>query len=238
VRSTAVQVAVGRGQATYHLVRLLAQRPRETRFAARYVRSLASVRSPLTDAEPWIPFRASEWLATHVAGGWSAFEYGSGGTTLFLANRVRALHSVEHDPTWFQQTSEALEAVGPDHIHYELIEPNPTEAPEQSETFRSTDVSYRGHSFESYVCAIDAHADRSLDLVVVDGRARVACVARAIPKIRAGGYLLLDNSDRDEYAQALALLRHLPRRDFSGLTPYLRELSQSTIWRAEATEAP
>lgn len=218
----------------FHLVRLLARRPADVRYSLDYVRSLADYRSPLADATPWMPFRAIDWLARNAAGDWSAFEYGSGGTTLFLAKRVRALHSIEHDPSWFEQSAAALGSVGVDHVRYELIEPERRIGGQESaEAFGSTDAAYCGQSFKRYVRAIDVHADNSLDLVVVDGRARVACVGRALPKLRDGGYLLLDNSDRAEYAPAFARLRHLPRLDLAGLTPYSYDLAQSTIWRAE-----
>jgi predicted O-methyltransferase YrrM len=43
-----------------------------------------------------------------------------------------------------------------------------------------------------------------LDLVVVDGRARVACVRQALPRLASDGVLLLDNADRDEYASVVS----------------------------------
>ena len=48
--------------------------------------------------------------------------------------------------------------------------------------------------------AICDEPDASLDLVVVDGRARVECARRAMPKVKPGGLLLLDDTSRERYA--------------------------------------
>lgn len=37
-----------------------------------------------------------------------------------------------------------------------------------------------------------------VDLVIVDGAARFRCVENAIPRVKSGGYLYLDNSDADK----------------------------------------
>ena len=50
--------------------------------------------------------------------------------------------------------------------------------------------------FDDYVAAINDELDNSLDLVIVDGRARVECVRRAMPKVKPGGLLLLDDTGR------------------------------------------
>jgi hypothetical protein len=217
----------------YHLTRLVARRPGDIRYGRRFVESLDSSRSPLLDAVPWMPFRAGDWLDRNAERDWSAFEYGSGGTTVFLTQRIAALHSVEHDPEWFAQTSAVLEAAGHQHVRYELEEPESGDNP----AFASTGPEFAGRNFERYVKAIDAHPDASLDLVIVDGRARVACVRRALPKLREGGYLLLDNSDRDEYREAFELLARFPRLDFAGLTPYLLDPSRSSAWRIGPSRA-
>jgi predicted O-methyltransferase YrrM len=80
----------------------------------------------------------------------------------------------------------------------------------------------RGHEhldFTDYVGAID-DVPGQFDLVVVDGRARVACARRALPRLAPDGVLLLDNANRDEYAPIVA---HpgLEVRVLRGATPCL-----------------
>ena len=46
-------------------------------------------------------------------------------------------------------------------------------------------------------------APAAFDLVVVDGRARVACVRAALEHLTDADVVLLDNADRDEYSAVL-----------------------------------
>jgi hypothetical protein len=61
---------------------------------------------------------------------------------------------------------------------------------------------------------------QSFDMVLVDGRARIACLYRAVDKVAPGGALVLDNSDYERYQPAL--VNFLPawrRRDFTAPGP-------------------
>jgi hypothetical protein len=65
--------------------------------------------------------------------------------------------------------------------------------------FVSNDRKSAGLSFEEYVKAIDPFPEEHFDLVVVDGRVRNCCIKRAIPHVKRGGYLIVDNTDRSYY---------------------------------------
>ena len=60
------------------------------------------------DELPWITFRAIQWLTRYLRPEMKVFEYGAGGSTLFLARRVRELVSVEHDETFHSVVAERL----------------------------------------------------------------------------------------------------------------------------------
>src|SRR6266576_1205646 len=64
-------------------------------------RSLAG--SALKDRQPWMPFAARRQLARILSRGTTVFEYGAGGSTLWLADRVARVISVEHDPAWYEE---------------------------------------------------------------------------------------------------------------------------------------
>ena len=93
----------------------------------------------------------------------------------------------------------------------EIIPPEPV-AGFVAERYRSGRPELAGHSFERYVRRIEALPDASLDLVLVDGRARPGCLEAALPKLARAGALLLDNADYARYAPALAALREGPLR--------------------------
>jgi hypothetical protein len=202
--------------------------PRSLRHALPLARTLVRDRSALDDGVPWLSFRAIAWLRSYLRPEMDVFEYGSGGSTIFLASRVVELVSVEHDLEWYTKTTRRLEDLGL-QCTYLLREP----VAGADERFRSTDPAYREMSFEPYVKAIDACDDGTFDLVIVDGRARPACAIRAIPKVRAGGYLLLDDADRPHYGAAIEALSGYTRTDLRGAVPYSTTIETTSVWRID-----
>jgi len=221
---------------------MLARHPRDVRFARKWLTSLLPNRSPLSEEMPWLTFRAIEWLDGYLTPGMSVFEYGAGGSTLFLARRAGSVVSVEHDAEFRDIVASILDAKRIDNCRLTLCRPEPLpegNAPEYGiSSFTSAQAKYTGLSFERYVKTIDVYPNRSFDLVVVDGRARASCVARAVPKVKLGGHLLLDNSERSGYAGAIELLRGYPRIDCFGIVPWNLEAYQTSIWRIDPAPPP
>jgi hypothetical protein len=161
------------------------------------------------------------------------FEYGSGGSTLFFSGKAGKLISTEHDESWYNVVSKRI----PSTAHIELVtpEPNPGARSYTTTSNSSMNPAYAGQDFSNYVRTIDKYADGTFDLVLVDGRARASCIAHAIPKVRKGGYIMLDNSYRPEYADVMnGLLSRYPRKDFKGLVPALsNRFGMTTIWKID-----
>ena len=210
----------------------LARDPASARHAAEWTRSLFFGNHPLGDEVPWLPFKAREWLRRHVGDETTVFEYGCGGSTLFLAKAARSIVSVEHDRAWSERVRGALSALPRRNWVHHLREPEPVAAKgEPDARFVSARPEFGGFSFERYVTTIDDYADGSFDVVIVDGRARLACIERALPKVREGGHLVLDNAERPEYASASDSLAAFPRLDLRGLAPYRTYHWQTTVWQ-------
>ena len=89
----------------------------------------------------------------------------------------------------------------------------------------------RGCYFDDYVAVACDIPDGSLDLVVVDGRARVACGLAAAPKVKPGGLLLLDDSARRDYTGLPEHLGGWTRTDYFGLKMGGGLPRQTSIWR-------
>ena len=53
-----------------------------------------------------------------------------------------------------------------------------------------------------YAPVISEYPDETFDFILVDGRDRVQCIKCALPKLKRGGWLMLDNSERRRYAAA------------------------------------
>jgi hypothetical protein len=147
--------------------------------------------------------------------------------------------SVEHNPRWHQDVVRKVAARASTRWQCFLIEADdPTRAAEKHAgvaggEYLSSFYEYSGRTFADYVRVIDKWPDRSFDIVLVDGRARVSCIAHAAPKVKIGGTLILDNSERTRYRSGHELLSGTSwtKRRFFGPAPYGRqEFAETTFW--------
>jgi hypothetical protein len=192
---------------------------------------------------PWINFDAIDFLEKYAQLGWYVFEYGSGGSTLYWMKKRMNCISVEHDPRWYQVVSDRLQ--GNNLVDYRLILPDivkePLEELDPSDPYcyASNDPHYKGHDFRHYVTQIDGFPDKHFDLILIDGRARPSCIMHSIPKVKDGGIILLDNSDREYYIKHVApLLNTFVERRFLGITPTTLEYTQSSAFTKVPINTP
>jgi hypothetical protein len=227
-----------------HVPYLLVSDWRSWRSFPAWFRSFRPGYLPLEDARPWLPFKAADWLGSYVKPTMKVFEYGSGGSTIFLAKRAGQVIGVEHDQRWHALVSSALSVNGLMNCSYALREPRlsgqASSALELSETpavvFDEREWEYPGLSFDAYVAVIDQFPDDTFDLVLVDGRAREACIRHALRKIRAGGYLMLDNANDRMIVDVLHVMETYPRIDFHGIAPGWPPARWTTsVWRMPTT---
>ena len=213
---------------------LVLQKPLLLRFFRRWNRlRKAPGGAALDTGLPWLAFEAIDWLDRYLEPGMRAFEWGSGGSTLYLARRVEALVTIEHNATWYERVSRRLESEAIANCRYLLHEPRPGSRNGGSAVpggYVSADKQFSGLNFREYCSAIDEHADESFDVVVVDGRARPSCIFHARNKVRRGGVMVVDNSERPDYAAGLELLGGWSRRDFAGPAPFYAGFSTTSIF--------
>jgi predicted O-methyltransferase YrrM len=173
---------------------------------------------------PWWTYRASaavdEWLAAREDPT-RVFEYGSGASTVWLARRADEVHSVEHHRGF----AELMHAELVDHPNasVRVVEALPSTSP----VVGSQKEGHKGLDFADYVGAID-DVPGPFDLVVIDGRAREACLAAAAGRVAHDGLIVFDNSRRRRYREAITrsgLQEHVLR----GLTPTLPYPEQTSL---------
>jgi hypothetical protein len=206
--------------------------PGQARHALGWLRS----RTPgylLRAPSPWITFDAIETLRSRMHDGMRVFEYGSGGSTLFWLRWRVELCSVEHDPDWYEIVRRKLPAGVP--VDYRLVAPEPFAQenllldPADPLAYASADAAFRGRTFRRYAAQIDDFPDGHFDVVLVDGRARPACIRHAAPKVKPGGVLVLDNADRDYYSARLGdTLRRFAQQRHPGVGP-----QDPALWRTD-----
>lgn len=161
---------------------------------------------------PWMTPAAIDIINAILTPDLKGFEFGSGRSTLFIAPRVEELVSLEHDVAWYQYISEELMKRSLNNVHYFLKPP----ASEPSKTIGYPKNNYINYTmpripatcYTEYAAFIDQYEDEEFDFIIIDGRARVECTQHAIPKLKKGGVLILDNAERNRYASIHTMLRN------------------------------
>ena len=176
---------------------------------------------------PWWTYDAIEqvedFLKAHTKA--RVFEYGSGASTVWLAKRAASVHSIDHDAGWIAFSAPRLAELG-----NALVECVPADEPPVADrAYHSGKGGHHGQSFKAYAEAID-RTEGLYDLIVIDGRARAACLRHALPRLAPGGMIVFDNSHRARYRASIAGsgLRAVVTR---GLVPSLPLPDQTTLLR-------
>lgn len=229
---TAKQCYAATAQATGRVLTragvLGAEPPPLSKRARHWGYSLTKVHDSLELARlgvPWWTYRAIDEVSDWFEPGRPVrvFEYGSGASTLWLAGRASEVHSVEHHPEFGAMMARELAPIG--HVTLHLVEPEPSTRP----AVPSAKEGYGGLDFSAYVRTIE-QVPGDFDLVVVDGRAREACLAAASTRLAAGGIVVFDNTLRRRYRAAIRRSGLVEQRYF-GLTPTLPYPDQTSVLR-------
>ena len=163
--------------------------------------------------EPWIAPSATAALARMIDPSWRVLELGSGGSTVWFAERATHVVSFESDPDWARRTRERLAAanrtnvtmieVGIDGVADELLE-----------RFR-----------EEFDLAVVDCAESS----VVN---RLDCLRAVAPLVRPGGSAVLDDSDREHLRGAAPALAGWTHRRYIGMKQFPLMAIETSIFTA------
>lgn len=174
---------------------------------------------------PWWTFKSADRVSAFLAGRPDArvLEWGSGASTLWLARRAGEVTAIEHDPGWAAD----VESLAPAHVTVLVELPEPSSAP----AVPSAKPGFDGLDFSRYVARID-DVGGPFDLIVIDGRAREACLEKALAHLAPGGLIVFDNVDRQRYLDAMARASDLEVTITRGLTPCLPYPTRTALLRA------
>jgi hypothetical protein len=155
---------------------------------------------------PWITYPSLTFLDERVKRDFVVFEYGSGNSTLWWAQRSNSVISCEHDPAWYAQV---LPRIPPNvELNHVALEYG-----------------------AAYSSLIKQYTNR-FDVVFIDGRDRVNCVRNSLDALKPNGVLILDNSDVESYGPALELMqaKGFKRIDFVGPGPITTAVWHTSIF--------
>lgn len=211
-------------------------------YYPRWRSSLKPNRSPLEDERPWVVFSALDFLDKILRKDMVVFEFGSGGSSAYFASKTSKVYTVEHERDWFERTSLFMVKRQYNNWIGLLVEPTLKQDRELNDDanpdhYASSLKEFSNDSFFNYAHSIDKFDDAYFDVVMIDGRARVSCFQQAKSKVKKGGYIILDNSERESYKFIHEHLNEAnwDKHNFFGPGPYVQhEFWQTTIWRLKS----
>jgi hypothetical protein len=155
---------------------------------------------------PWMNYACLYFLEPRIHRDMTVFEYGCGNSTIWWSQHVSEVISCEHDLAWYQK----ILAI----------------KPENAEIFQ-IDL----QDGKSYSHKIAEYQNR-FDIVVIDGRNRVNCAKNALAALKAGGVIIWDNTDRQEYQPGIDFLHEqgFKKIDFFGMVPVTTEGCVTSIF--------
>jgi protein-L-isoaspartate O-methyltransferase len=153
---------------------------------------------------PWLTYSAVDYLV-NVVPGLRVFEFGSGMSTLWFAERCKEVVSVENNRSW-----------------YEAIQ-------KRTAGLENVSLIFAG-DLKSYVGSIDRAGGR-FDLILVDGMFRSECLGVARGYLNDGGMVIVDNTDAVPTLaqQARTELAGGTIREFRGWVPGNLSPNETTI---------
>jgi hypothetical protein len=163
---------------------------------------------------PWLAPKAITWLEQHLRPDMRGFEWGSGRSTLWFAKRLQSITSIESDAAWFEQVRRMV--AGLSKVDLRLVPLEHADA----ETYA---LDYP--VLPANAAAIQAVPDESLDFVVVDGWYRPVSARAALPKLKPGGILLIDNTNWKDKPHV-----HVPK-DWPLVHQSRNVMTETSIWR-------
>jgi hypothetical protein len=125
--------------------------------------------------QPWIPFAARKAIERCISAESLVWEVGAGFSTLWFADRVRKITSIEASQEWYDRLSRIIER----------------------ERIRNVDLRFEWEA--ERMADFSELGDAALDLLFIDGGPRGQCLQRGFSKVKPGGYVYLDNWDTEEF---------------------------------------
>lgn len=160
---------------------------------------------------PWVTYASLHFINQKLANtSFKVFEYGSGNSTLWFSERVQHIVSVEHDITYYTIVKSKLQS--------------------------RTNVTYILANVEDNYSKKILDYKNEFDIIIIDGRDRIACTKNSLQALNENGIIIWDNSDREKYQEAYNFLKDagFKKIDFRGLGPIGHvEWQTSIFYRSE-----
>lgn len=166
----------------------------------------------LNPKDPWIPAKANKYFKEILTKDSVGVEFGSGRSTVWIANKVKHLISIENHKNWHSIVSKSLEEKGVSNVDY-----------------RYCDVIKDKES--AYTAVYDEIENDSLDFVFVDGKNRGLCALKAVRTVRKGGWIIVDDVQR--YIPSKSTTPRAMQLGDAPLERWANFIDQTKDWKCE-----
>ena len=159
---------------------------------------------------PWMTYLAIEFLQKNINQNHEIFEFGCGASTLFFSPRVKLLVGLETRRGWLEFTQGKLTK---NNTKLNLMEDGLV-----NENYEKFATNY-GQKF---------------DFIIIDSLKRFQCAINSIHALKPGGAIILDDSERKNYAKIFSFFESngFRKQDFVGIAPgQLRVKNTTFFWK-------
>lgn len=155
---------------------------------------------------PWFTYPAVEFLTERLNNTMKVFEFGSGNSTLFFAERANQIISVEHNKDWYNKISKQSPA--------------------------NSKIIYAKADHSNEYLDVLKMSNQKFNIIIVDGIYRNECLIESISYLSENGVIILDDSERLEYSEGInrILDNQFKRIDFWGISPGYLYRKATTIF--------
>ncbi|MBX3330105.1 MAG: hypothetical protein KF722_06870 [Nitrospira sp.] len=185
--------------------------------------------APLESIYPWFSFPSIDYLSKLASSDMRVLEFGCGYSTVWWAQRTSWVTSIERSPHWIAEVRRALTKHAMSNV--ELIPFSGFRGTTEEEIKAGCDPLQLEPHVHRYVRAGQAKTVL-YDVIVVDDVFRNEAASAAIVRLKPGGVLVLDDSERERYRPTFDLFERMgwSFASFYGATPYHFHEKQTTIW--------
>jgi len=143
----------------------------------------------------WVTYPFIQFISQKDLSNLDVFEFGSGNSTLFYADKAKFVTSVEHDEFWYNKIRSSM----PSNVNLSYCE------------------LADGNKYSSYA----VKTGKLYDLLIVDGSERVKCCLNNLAALKPGGVVVLDDTELKNWDEAVAFLKEngFKKLDFWGTAP-------------------
>ena len=175
---------------------------------------------------PWITYPCIDFLKERIIDKMNIFEYGAGGSSVWLSSIAGHVDSVEHSKDYYDLFVENKKNISNLNIYHVPLDSKYDDLSYEDLGFKRADVNNR------YVNSI-RKLNKKYDIVIVDGIFRVDCILESINHLTDSGVIILDNTNYiNELSDASIFMESqgFRRLDFWGMTPIIWAKSCTTIF--------